>query len=66
MTTIRVLLADDQDLVRAGLRLIIDRAPGLAVVGEASNGADAVRLARETRADVVLICLLYTSPSPRD
>ena len=55
MTTIRVLLADDQDLVRAGLRLIIDRAPGLAVVGEASNGTDAVRLARETRADVVLM-----------
>ena len=55
MTAIRVLLADDQDLVRAGLRLIIDRAPGLAVVGEASNGADAVRLARETRADVVLM-----------
>ena len=55
MTAIRVLLADDQDLVRAGLRLIIDRAPGLDVVGEASNGADAVRLARETRADVVLM-----------
>ena len=55
MTVIRALLADDQDLVRAGLRLIIDRAPGLAVVGEASNGTDAVRLARETRADVVLM-----------
>jgi DNA-binding NarL/FixJ family response regulator len=55
MTVIRVLLADDQDLVRAGLRLIIDRAPGLAVVGEASNGTEAVRLARETRADVVLM-----------
>jgi DNA-binding NarL/FixJ family response regulator/DNA-binding PucR family transcriptional regulator len=55
VTAIRVLLADDQDLVRAGLRLIIDRAPGLAVVGEASNGTDAVRLARETRADVVLM-----------
>jgi len=55
VTVIRVLLADDQDLVRAGLRLIIDRAPGLTVVGEAANGTDAVRLARETRADVVLM-----------
>jgi len=51
----RVVLADDQDLVRAGLRLVIDRAPGLAVVGEAANGHDAVRVARETRADVVLM-----------
>jgi DNA-binding NarL/FixJ family response regulator len=55
VTVIRVLLTDDQDLVRAGLRLIIDRAPGLQVVGEAANGTDAVRLARETRADVVLM-----------
>ncbi len=51
----RVVLADDQDLVRAGLRLVIDRAPGLTVVGEASNGHDAIRVAREARADVVLM-----------
>jgi DNA-binding NarL/FixJ family response regulator len=51
----RVVLADDQELVRAGLRLMIDRAPGLSVVGEAANGGDAVRLAREARADVVLM-----------
>jgi DNA-binding NarL/FixJ family response regulator len=51
----RVVLADDQDLVRAGLRLVIDRAPGLSVVGEAANGHDAVRIAREARADVVLM-----------
>jgi DNA-binding NarL/FixJ family response regulator len=51
----RVLLADDQDLIRAGLRLVIDRAPGLTVVGEAATGDDAVRLARETRADVVVM-----------
>ncbi|MFH8387773.1 response regulator [Kitasatospora sp. NPDC018058] len=51
----RVVIADDQDLVRTGLRLVIDRAPGLSVVGEAANGHDAVRVVRETRADVVLM-----------
>ena len=55
MTAIRVLLADDQELVRAGLRMMIDRAAGLTVVAEASNGTEAVRLAREARADVVLM-----------
>ena len=51
----RVVIADDQELVRAGLRLVIDRAPGLTVVGEAGTGRDAVRLASEARADVVLM-----------
>ncbi|GAA1261455.1 response regulator transcription factor [Kitasatospora nipponensis] len=51
----RVVLADDQELVRAGLRLMIDRAPLLTVVGEAATGHDAVRIAREARADVVLM-----------
>lgn len=51
----RVVLADDQDLVRAGLRLVIDRAPGLSVVGEAATGHDAVRVARQARADVVVM-----------
>ena len=37
-TPTRVVLADDQDLIRAGLRLVIDRAPGLTVVGEAGEG----------------------------
>ena len=52
---IRVLVADDQDLVRAGVRLMVDSAPDLAVVGEAATGRQAVRLAREQRADVVLM-----------
>jgi DNA-binding NarL/FixJ family response regulator len=51
----RVLLADDQDLVRAGLRMIVDSAPDLTVVGEAATGRQAVRLAREARADIVLM-----------
>ncbi|TMR88958.1 response regulator transcription factor [Nonomuraea basaltis] len=53
--TIRVLLADDQSLVRAGFRALIDSAPDLQVVGEAADGREAVRLARQTRADVVLM-----------
>ncbi|TYP90526.1 response regulator transcription factor [Blastococcus xanthinilyticus] len=53
--TVRVLLADDQGLIRSGFRALIDSAPDLAVVGEASDGAEAVALARTTRADVVVM-----------
>jgi DNA-binding NarL/FixJ family response regulator len=53
--TIRVLLADDQTLIRAGFRVLIDSAPDLEIVGEASTGREAVDLARSTRADVVLM-----------
>jgi DNA-binding NarL/FixJ family response regulator len=53
--TIRVLLADDQALIRAGFRMIIDSADDLEVVGEAENGARAIELARSTRADVILM-----------
>jgi DNA-binding NarL/FixJ family response regulator len=53
--TIRVLLADDQALIRAGFALIIGSEPDLEVVGEAANGREAVELARSERADVVLM-----------
>src|SRR5215469_10489337 len=53
--TIRVVLADDQALVRAGFRALVDSAPDLAVVGEAATGKEAVALARSARADVVLM-----------
>ena len=53
--TIRVLLADDQALIRAGFKALIDSAPDLTVVGEAATGAEAVALARSGRADVVLM-----------
>jgi len=52
---IRVLLADDQALIRAGFRVLLGSADGMEVVGEAANGADAVDLARQLRADVVLM-----------
>jgi DNA-binding NarL/FixJ family response regulator len=52
---IRVLLADDQPLLRAGFKVLIDSAPDIEVVGEAATGHQAVDLARRTRADVVLM-----------
>jgi len=53
--TVRVLLADDQPLLRGGFAVLINSAPDLEVVGEAGTGREAVELARHTRADVVLM-----------
>jgi DNA-binding NarL/FixJ family response regulator len=53
--TVRVLLADDQALIRSGFRALINTASDLEVVGEAANGAEAVDMARSTRADVVVM-----------
>jgi DNA-binding NarL/FixJ family response regulator len=52
---IRVLLADDQGLIRAGFRVLLEAADDITVVGEAVNGIQAVELARRERADVVLM-----------
>ncbi len=54
---IRVLLADDQALVRAGFRMLLESAPDIEIVAEAANGGQAVALAREHRPDVVLMDL---------
>src|SRR5262249_59814287 len=54
MTT-RVLLADDQALVRGGFRVLVDAAPDMTVIGEARDGADAVTLSRLHHPDVVLM-----------
>jgi DNA-binding NarL/FixJ family response regulator len=53
--SIRVVLAEDQPLMRAGFRMLLQTAADIEVVGEASTGREAVRLARDTLADVVLM-----------
>ncbi|MGH3251675.1 MAG: response regulator [Trebonia sp.] len=53
--SIRVLLADDQAMIRGGLRLILEDQPGIEVIAEAADGIEAIRLARRLRPDVCLI-----------
>ena len=52
---LRVLVADDQDLVRTGLAMILDAQPGIEVIAQAANGREAVELARRHRPDVCLL-----------
>ena len=54
---IRVLLVDDQHLIRAGLKMLCESEPDLTVVGEADNGRDAVRLAEQLSPDVIVMDL---------
>ena len=55
MSAIRVLLVDDQEMIRAGIRLMVDEEPDLEVVGEAGDGADGVDAVRSLAPDVVVM-----------
>ncbi len=55
MSTIRVVIADDQELVRTGFRMILSSEPDIEVVGEATNGAEAVAMALKLQPDIVLM-----------
>lgn len=54
-TPVRVLIADDQAMVRGSFRVLVDHTPGMTAVGEAANGTEALELARRERPDVVLM-----------
>ena len=57
MKKIRVLLADDHTLVRAGLRLLLEREAGVQIVGEASDGHEALQLSKTSQPDIILMDL---------
>ncbi len=55
MSTLRILVADDHEVVRKGLRLVIERVPGWSVCGETATGRETVRLAEELEPDIVVL-----------
>jgi two-component system response regulator NreC len=60
--SIRILIADDHDVVRAGLRALLNAEPDLEVVGEAANGHEILRLASELHPDIVLLDISMPAP----
>ncbi len=55
MSTLRVLLADDHALVRAGIRALLEKLPGVEVVGEAGNGRETLEMVKELKPDIVVL-----------
>jgi len=55
MSIVKILLADDHDIVRAGLAALLNQNPGISVIGEAADGMEAVQLAFEKRPDIVIM-----------
>lgn len=62
MDALRILIADDQVITRNGLRTLLASAPGMEVVGEAANGAEASELAGTLEPDVILMDLKMPAP----
>ena len=62
MSKVRILLADDHALVRAGMKSLLESTEGFEVVAEASNGREAVRLARTIGPDIALLDIAMPSP----
>src|SRR3989304_2454950 len=60
MKTLRILLADDHTLVRAGIRALLEHLDGVQVVAEADNGEDALRLIEEQRPDIAMLDIKMT------
>src|SRR5690348_13972756 len=52
---VRILIADDHGIVRTGLKLLLDRVPDMEIVGEAADGREAVRLAKELKPDITIM-----------
>lgn len=63
MSAIRVLLADDHALVRAGIRALLEKLPGIAVVGEADNGRQALELIKKSAPNLILLDISMTELS---
>jgi two-component system invasion response regulator UvrY len=57
-SNIKVIIADDHDLVRTGIKMILHNSPGISVVGEATSGEEAIKIAKSTAHDVILLDIM--------